>query len=126
MGNNKICQELFILASGASAALSYVGVAISVVTEITGHIKQNENNKKFAELTENLCELIEECCDSIIKLAQNSQNNYKEFLDQFAPQLSDLQKYLDEKQNTINQQKERNEFFRKWKEQAEDAELLDS
>lgn len=125
-GITKLARNFSKFATGVSEALPYVGAAITLVTEIAGHIKQSENNEKFKKLTKTLHELIEDCTDNIIKLAQNSEDNYKEFLDQFAPQLEDLQKYLDNQQKIINEQQEKNEFFKKWKERAEDAKILES
>jgi hypothetical protein len=96
---------------------------MEVLSETIETVKKIEDNKKFNELKDDLFEIIEKTCDDIIEKAQGDE---KDFLELVAPQLIDLLDDLDNQQKIINEQQEKNEFFKKWKERAEDAEILKS
>lgn len=124
-GITKLANNLGKVANGIANAAPGIGAAVDVIMEVVGHIKTSNNNKKFAELKNDLTKIIEGYTDDIIKIAQNSNDDYKEFLNQFAPGLADLQSYLDNQQKNIDEQQAKTEFFKKWKEQAVDVEFLE-
>ena len=122
-GITKLANNLGKAANGVAKAAPGISAGFDVIMEIIGHIKTSNNNKKFAELKNDLTKIIEGYTDDIIRIAQNSNDNYKEFLNQFAPGLADLQNYLDNQQKNIDEQQAKIEFFKKWKEQAIDVEF---
>lgn len=124
-GITKLANNLGIVANGIANAAPGIGAAVDVIMEVVGHIKTRKDNEKFARLKKDLADVIEGYTDDIIKIAQNSNDDYKEFLNQFAPGLADLQSYLDNQQKNIDEQQAKTEFFKKWKEQAVDVEFLE-
>lgn len=96
-------------------------VGMEVLSETIETVKKIEDNKKFNELKDDLCDIIEEICDDIIEKAQGDK---KDFLELVAPQLIDLLDDLDNQQKIINEQQEKSEFFQKWKKQV--IEILES
>ena len=109
------------LAKGFTAVAGYANVAITVVTEILGYIKQAKANADFTKLKRELHNIIESFTDGVIRITEDE----KSFLNQFAPGLADLQNYLDNQQKNIDEQQAKIEFFKKWKEQAIDVEFLE-
>lgn len=124
-GITKLANNLGKVANGIANAAPGIGAAVDVIMEVVGHIKTRKDNEKFAHLKKDLTDVIEGYTDDIIRIAQNSNDNYKEFLNQFAPGLADLQNYLDNQQKNIDEQQAKTEFFKKWKEQAVDVEFLE-
>lgn len=124
-GITKLANNLGKVANGIANAAPGIGAAVDVIMEVVGHIKTRKDNEKFAHLKKDLADVIEGYTDDIIKIAQNSNDDYKEFLNQFAPGLADLQSYLDNQQKNIDEQQAKTEFFKKWKEQAVDVEFLE-
>lgn len=124
-GITKLANNLGKVANGIANAAPGIGAAVDVIMEVVGHIKTRKDNEKFARLKKDLADVIEGYTDDIIKIAQNSNDDYKEFLNQFAPGLADLQSYLDNQQKNIDEQQAKTEFFKKWKEQAVDVEFLE-
>ena len=124
-GITKLANNLGKVANGIANAAPGIGAAVDVIMEVVGHIKTRKDNEKFAHLKKGLADVIEGYTDDIIKIAQNSNDDYKEFLNQFAPGLADLQSYLDNQQKNIDEQQAKTEFFKKWKEQAVDVEFLE-
>ena len=122
----KLAEKISKVANVVAKAAPYIGAGVDVCMEIIDLIKVNNDNKRFVLLKKGLNESIEFYTDTIISIAQNAHDNYKDFLKQFAPQLFDLQKYLDNQQENIDTQKSRKEFFEKWKEQAIDTEILET
>lgn len=124
-GITKLANNLGKVANGIANTAPGIGAAVDVIMEVVGHIKTRKDNEKFAHLKKDLADVIEGYTDDIIKIAQNSNDDYKEFLNQFAPGLADLQSYLDNQQKNIDEQQAKTEFFKKWKEQAVDVEFLE-
>lgn len=107
------------LATNMSRALPIIGAGLSLLMEGITIMKRNKENMKF----QSLCSDIETLIDGVFREIVDTAQDEKRFFAQFAPQLLEVQQYLDEQQQTLNEEKQRQEQFQKWKASAVDADF---
>lgn len=107
------------LANGLLKGLPLIGAAVDVGSNFFEMIKANKERAKFVELKKDLEKLIENVFSSVVETAMDNEK----YLAQFAPQLSEIKKSLDEESALLQKQRERRDKFLEWKNNAVDVDF---
>ena len=107
------------LASGLSKGLPIIGTGLSLLMEGISIMKRNKENQKFQAL----CNDIETLIDGVFKEIVDTAKDEKRFFSQFAPQLQGVQEFLNDQQQALNTELERQKQFQEWKKSAVDADF---
>lgn len=107
------------LANGLSKSLPLIGAGLTLLMEGISIIKKNKENQKF----QSLCNDIETLIDGVFKEIVDTAQDEKRFFAQFAPQLQEVQEFLDGQKQALNAELERQRQFQEWKKSAVDADF---
>ncbi|MBR2463305.1 MAG: dynamin family protein [Spirochaetaceae bacterium] len=107
------------LANGLSKSLPLIGAGLTLLMEGISIIKKNKENQKF----QSLCNDIETLIDGVFKEIVDTAQDEKRFFAQFAPQLQEVQEFLDGQKQDLNAALERQRQFQEWKKSAVDADF---
>lgn len=107
------------LATNLSKTLPLIGAGLSATVEIISILKKSMENKKFQDLCNEIEKILDEVFTSVIDTAQDEEK----FFEQFAPQLLDVKKVLNDQQQRLVEELQKQEQFKRWKESAVDADF---
>ena len=107
------------IAKGLSKSLPIIGAGIDVVIEIAEAVKRDKDNKRFSKYKEDIKETINNVYETVIAMVRNEEK----FLENFAPELKNLQAAIQTQQEAIDEQKKMKVLFSSWKKNAIDAEF---
>lgn len=107
------------LASGLSKGLPIIGAGLSLLMEGISIMKRNKDNQKF----QSLCNDIETLIDGVFKEIVDTAQDERRFFAQFAPQLQEIQEFLNGQKQVLNTELERQKQFQEWKKSAVDADF---
>lgn len=107
------------LATNLSKTLPLIGAGLSATVEIISIWKKSMENKKFQDLCNEIEKILDEVFTSVIDTAQDEEK----FFEQFAPQLLDVKKVLNDQQQRLVEELQKQEQFKRWKESAVDADF---
>lgn len=107
------------LANGLSKSLPWIGAGLALLLEGISIIKKNKENQKF----QSLCNDVEALIDGVFKEIVDTAQDEKRFFAQFAPQLQEVQEFLEGQNKALNAELERQKQFQEWKKSAVDADF---